>query len=393
MKTAYFDCTSGISGDMFLGALVDAGLDIERLGEAVEALGIKGLKVEARKVKRLGFAATKVSVIAPGQEKHRTLADVVRIISASSLSHRVKATATRIFTRLATAEAKVHGEDIQKVHFHEVGALDSIADVVGAAAALELMEIESCVFSAIPVGSGTVKTAHGVLPVPAPATAELLLGVPLAESDETGELTTPTGAAIVGELGDRFGGMPAMTVEAIGCGAGTREGKRTPNILRVFTGELFPAATARDVVVIEAALDDITGEALAAALERILEAGAADAYATAIMMKKGRPGHLVTLIAAEEDEPAVLEALFRETSTIGARVTRTPRAILDREIRELPSPYGSFRAKVGRWRGKVTSAKPEFEDARKLAEDAGKPFKLVYAELMEIATRLIDRDT
>lgn len=393
MKTAYFDCTSGISGDMFLGALVDAGLKIERLREAVEALGIKGLEVEARKVKRLGFAATKVSVSAPGQKKHRTLADIERIISASSLTQRVKTTAIRIFTRLGEAEAKVHGEDIEKVHFHEVGALDSIADIVGAAAALELLEIEHCFFSAIPVGSGTVKTAHGVLPVPAPATAELLLGVPLAESGETGELTTPTGAAIVAELGEGFGGMPAMRVEQIGCGAGTREGKRTPNILRVFTGELSSDATARDVVVIEASLDDITGEALAAALERILAAGAADAYATAIMMKKGRPGHLVTLIAAREDEPAVLEALFTETSTIGARVTRTPRAILDREVRELPSPYGSFRVKVGRWRGKVTSAKPEFEDARKLAEDARMPFKLVYAALMEIAARLIERDT
>lgn len=386
-KTAYFDCVSGISGDMFLGALVDAGLPVERLSAALEALGIEGLAVEAEKVQRLGMAATKVSVIAPPEQSHRHLGQIEDIIERSSLSEAVKATAGRIFRRLGEAEAKVHGGPLEKVHFHEVGALDSIADIVGAAAGLELLGIEKCYFSPVPTGSGTVKSAHGILPVPAPATAELLTGVPLRKSRETGELTTPTGAAIARELAEAFGGVPAMTIESVGSGAGNREGEFTPNILRVLVGQESRESSAREVVVIEAAVDDMTGEAISYAVDALFEAGALDAYVTAIMMKKGRPGHLITVLAKEAAKDKVLEALFEETTTFGARLDRREREILDRETVELDSQYGAFRVKVGAFRGKVVSATPEYEDARRIALETKTAFRTVYARLQAEADK------
>ena len=319
---AYFDCLSGISGDMFLGALVDAGLAVEDLSAAIGKLGIEGLGVTAEKVTRLGMAATKVNVVAPHEHVHRHLKDIEKIIDSSTLSDGVKSLAKRIFARVAEAEAKVHGHPVEKVHFHEVGALDSIADIVGAAAGLELLGIEKCYFSPIAVGSGTVKMAHGVLPVPAPATAELLSGIPVAQSEEKGELATPTGVAIAGEISCGFGGMPAMTVRGSGSGAGSRQGEKTPNILRVIVGETSSDKTAKKVTVIEAAIDDMTGEALGYAREAIFAAGALDVYITAISMKKGRPAHLVTILTAEKDREQVMEALFAETTTFGARVQR-----------------------------------------------------------------------
>ncbi len=390
MTTAYFDCTSGISGDMFLGALVDAGLDIGLLQEAIESLGLASLKIETRKVTRLGIAATKVDVIAPREHAHRHLRDIEKIIDESGLPEPVKDTAKRIFERLAAAEAKVHGEPVEKVHFHEVGALDSIADIVGAAAGLHLLGISKCRFSAIPTGSGTVKCAHGILPVPAPATAEILKGVPLAPSDEPAELTTPTGAAIARELAVGYGTMPAMRLESVGSGAGTREGTHTPNILRVFVGEESPDATPRSVVVIEAAIDDMTGEALSFAAEALLEAGALDAYVTPIFMKKARPGHLITALADQGHREAVLEALFRETTTFGARVNTVNREVLERETVEVDSEYGTFRLKVGIWKSSVASAGPEYEDVRRIATGGKMPFKTVYAHLQAAGKRFLD---
>jgi len=385
MTLAYFDCASGISGDMFLGALVDAGLAVERLSSAVESLGIEGLRLEAKKVTRLGLAATKVDVIAPHEHAHRRLADIEKIIDSSDLSDAVKDAAKRIFMRVAAAEAKVHNTSVQEVHFHEVGAFDSIADIVGAAAGLELLGIDRCVFSPVAVGSGTVKSAHGVLPVPAPATAEILIGVPLRETAETGELATPTGAAIARELASSFGPLPAMTIRAIGCGAGSREGKTTANVLRVFLGDSSADATAHKVLVIECAVDDMTGEGVSYATQAIFAAGALDVFVTPIFMKKGRPAHLLTVLVEEGRKDACVETLFRETTTFGARMTLWDRETLDREILEVESPYGPFHLKVGSWRGNTVSAAPEYEDVRRIAAERSLPFKAVYSALQAVA--------
>jgi len=386
---AYFDCASGISGDMFLGALVDAGLPVEKLSRALASLGIKGLSLSAGVVTRLGIRATKVTVVAPDQHAHRTLADIERIIDASSLSGEVKSAAKRIFNRLAAAEAKVHDSTVEAVHFHEVGALDSIADIVGAAAGVDLMGLEKCFFSPIPLGSGTVKTAHGMLPVPAPATAELLVGVPVRESMETGELTTPTGAAIARELSAGYGPLPAMTLRAVGSGAGSREGKALPNILRVFVGEPSQDITPRTVTVIETAIDDMTGQAIACASDALFSAGALDVYVTPVFMKKGRPAHLVTILAAAEKKDAVLETLFRETTTFGARLAAWDRETLDRRTVEAECEFGKFRVKLGSFRGEAVSASPEFEDASRIAAETGLPFRQVFQRLQQVAGALM----
>jgi len=390
VTTAWFDCASGISGDMFLGALVDAGLEAARLSGAVESLGIEGVAIEAEKVRRLGFAATKVTVSAPHEHAHRHLSDIRALIEASALDEAVKQTAVAIFTRLAEAEAQAHGEPVEKVHFHEVGALDSIADIVGAAAGVHMLGIEKCFFSPIATGSGTVRTAHGVLSVPAPATARLLRGMPLAASEESGELTTPTGAAIAAELAAGFGAMPAMTLRATGAGAGSREGEKTPNILRVFIGEESADATAREVLVIETTIDDMTGEALSHAAGALSEAGALDVYTAPVFMKKGRPGHLLTVLAAAADEEKVLETLFSETTTFGARISRTPRAVLDRRVVEVQSPLGAFRLKVGAWKGRAVSAAPEYDDARRIAGERGMPLRRVYEILTTAGRRFLE---
>jgi uncharacterized protein (TIGR00299 family) protein len=390
MKIAYFDCANGISGDMFLGALVDAGLPVEKLSAAIESLGIDGLCIEAERVKRKGISATKVHVIVPHEHKHRHLKDIEEIINAGALPDRVKTTAKAIFRRVAEAESHVHDEPIEKVHFHEVGALDSIADIVGAAAGIDLLGIEECRFSRVSVGSGTVKAAHGVLPVPAPATAEILQGVPIGPGVEKSELTTPTGAAIAKELAVEFGVVPEMTVSAVGSGAGSRDGEVAPNVLRVFIGEAAGSETPGTVTVIEASIDDMTGEALSYAAESLFDAGALDVYMTPIFMKKGRPAHLLTVIVDAAHRDRVVERLFAETSTFGARVSETRRETLDRETVEVESEYGTFRAKVGRHRDRATSAAPEFEDAGRIAKETGEPFRKVYGTLQAAASALLD---
>ena len=390
MTLAYFDCASGISGDMFLGALVDAGLPIRDLAAAIESLGIEGLTLSAAKVTRLGISATKVDVVAPHEHAHRHLSDIEAIIDASGLSDATRDRAKRIFQRVAAAEAKVHNTSIHEVHFHEVGALDSIADIVGAAAGIELLGIDRCVFSGIAVGSGTVKSAHGVLPVPAPATAEILIGVPIRETGETGELATPTGAAIARELAEAFAPLPGMTIRATGYGAGTREGKTAANVLRVFIGDASADATPHRVLVVETAIDDMTGEAISYATQMLFAAGALDVFVTPIFMKKGRPASLVTVLADEARKDAVMDALFRETTTFGARMTTWDRETLDRQILEVESEYGPFRLKVGSRHGRIVSATPEYDDARRIAERKELPFKTVYAALQAVAGEYLE---
>ena len=382
MTIAYFDCFSGAGGDMIVGALLDAGLELAALEQRLSSLGVEGYRLEARKIRKQGFAATQFTVHATGQDTpaFRNLTDIRQIIDGSTLSESVKASTRRVFERLAEAEARVHGVPVEQVHFHEVGAVDTLVDVVGACIGLEMLGVETVYCSPIPVGSGTVTCEHGVLPVPAPATAELLKGVPLADGNETGELTTPTGAAILTTLASRFVPLPAMTVEAIGLGAGTRDGANRPNLLRVFLGKPHAVGQADEIEVLEANLDDISPEAVAYAVERLLQSGALDVYTQPIYMKKGRPAVLLTVLSAPEKADGLEEIIFAETSTFGVRRRTARRTKLDRIFETVTTGFGQVRVKVGRRHGKVVTVAPEFEDCRKAAEAHGASFRDVMQE-------------
>jgi hypothetical protein len=387
---AYLHTFSGVAGDMLLGALVDAGLAVERLRAGLGTLAVSGYELTAAKVKRRGFSATKADVkLLPGHDaRERHLRDIVNILADSGLSERVRADAERVFTRLAEAEAKVHGTTIDKVHFHEVGAVDAIVDIVGACLGLELLDIDEIVCSPVPVGSGFVKAEHGVMPVPAPAVAELLRDVPLTESAETGELTTPTGAALVATLAHRFGPTPAMKIQSIGYGAGTREGKHGPNVLRVLLGprvesatgsEAGPSAVRDQVWVLESNIDDLPGEVIGYTFDKLFAAGALDVFAAPIQMKKSRPAVCLSVIAPADKVAEIEAAIFAETSTFGVRRYPAERTKLAREFRRVETPFGPVRIKIGTMNGRVMSRSPEYEDCRKLAEAAGVPLKDVFA--------------
>lgn len=375
MKVAYFDCFSGAAGDMILAALIDAGWPVEALHAVVERLGLPGVSVCAGKVERGGLSAMQVLVrVEPACEKeHRHLSQIEAIIGRGVFEPRVADAARRIFRRLAEAEAQVHGTSVERVHFHEVGAADAIVDIVGACAALAQLGIESVTCSPVPPGYGTVACEHGVMPVPTPATARLLYGVPLAVCDGEGELTTPTGAAILTTLASGFGPPPAMTLTAVGVGAGTREGSRRSNILRVLVGETCAAAGAEidTVEVLEAQLDDADGQTLAYAAQRLLEAGALDVYLTPILMKKGRPGQLLTVLSSPPDVVRLEEIILRETTTFGVRRHPCRRSRLGRELVAVPTPFGPIRVKVGRRDGKCLQIWPEYEDCAAAAQRAG----------------------
>jgi pyridinium-3,5-bisthiocarboxylic acid mononucleotide nickel chelatase len=380
MRTAYFDCFAGVAGDMTLAALLDAGVELEALRAQVLRLGLPGVDLEATTVRRGGLRGTHVHVITPADEKkHRHLPQILKIIAAAQLSPHVTERATRIFQRLATAEAAVHGISADQVHFHEVGAADAIVDIVGACIGLELLKIERIICAPVPTGSGTVTCAHGVLPVPAPATAELLRGVPLAACDEAGELTTPTGAAIVTTLADSFGPLPALRIAAIGYGAGTRENRTRPNLLRLIIGErdAAPASGDEQIIVLETQLDDATGQTLGHTLGRLLAAGALDAYTVPIGMKKGRPGQLLAVLCRPADVAGLEDLLFRETTTFGVRRHACQRTVLERGFETVSTPFGAIRVKVGRRGGAVLQAGPEYDDCAAAAQQHGVPLRQV----------------
>ena len=318
MRIAYLDCASGISGDMTLGALVDCGVPLAEIQQGIDSLGLPACRLEATEVKKKGFRATHIQVVTEPEHKHRHLHHITAMIERSSLTPRQQDLARRIFARLAEAEAKVHGTTVEKVHFHEVGAVDSIADIVGTAIGWDLLGVDRLVCSPIPTGCGTIKIAHGQVSVPAPATAELLTGIPLAPSDVPAELTTPTGAAIVATLASEFGSVPAMRIERIGYGAGTRDLEQQPNLLRLLLGEVADAGGGgawRDdpVWVLETNLDDVPGEWIAYCGERLLAAGALDMYSTPIQMKKNRPGCLLTILCRDaEMHPPGRDCLCRD---------------------------------------------------------------------------------
>ena len=375
MKLCYFDAFSGISGDMTVGALIDAGADVPALLDALASLGTPA-EFRVEKTKRRGMAASKFSVSAPGEKKHRHLHHIAEMIDRSSLSQRARANAHLVFGKLAEAEATVHGTEIRKVHFHEVGAVDSIADICGACVALDLLGIEAVATSPVNVGSGTVNTEHGVLPVPAPATAQLLKDRPVYSRGPAIELTTPTGAALASALSREFGPMPAMRIAAIGYGAGDRDFPEHANILRATIGELSGASEATSVAVIEANIDDSTPEVLGYAMERLLEAGALDASFEPIYMKKNRPAVLLRVIARPEDREALAAIVLAETSTLGLRIHAAERRVQSRELVEVITPHGLVRMKVAGHGGYA----PEYEDCRKLALAAGVPLRQIVAQ-------------
>lgn len=392
MKVAYFDCFSGAGGDMICAALIDAGADAERMRGIIGSLGLSGYTLTIEKVKKQGFAATRFHVALDSQatQPHRHLHHIVKILAAANIPSSVRERAERIFTRLAEAEAAVHGTTIEKVHFHEVGAVDAIMDVVGAVAALDSLGIERVECSPIPTGSGTVTCSHGVMPVPAPATANLLRGVPLAPSEETGELTTPTASAILTTLAASYGPPPAMRLHSIGYGAGTRDGVTRPNVLRVLIGTADPAAgDADEVTVLETNLDDATPETVGHCLDVLLQQGALDAWLMPIQMKKSRPGVLLTVLCAPADELRMTELVFRETTTFGIRRHRASRAKMTRRIETVQTAFGPIRVKLGTYGG-VHSAKPEYEDCRIAAETKGVPLRDVLAAAQQAAQRLRD---
>lgn len=389
MRIAYFDCASGISGDMTLGALVDAGAEVDRLNAAVESLGLAGCRLVAREVRKQGFRATQVVVEHAAETGHRHLHHILGMIDRSALGERPKELARRIFTRLAHAEAKVHGVPIEKVHFHEVGAADSIADIVGTAVAWDLLGIERAVASPVPVGGGRVKIAHGEVSVPAPATAELLRGIPLAESQVPCELTTPTGAAILAELASAFGPMPAMTVERIGYGAGQRDLETQPNLLRLLVGTAGAPPSSADtepVWVLETNLDDLSGQLIGYCTARLWEAGALDVYTTAIQMKKNRPGVKLSVLCSQSRIEMIEQILFAETTTLGIRRWPVRRHVLARQPHTVQTEWGPIEGKVGWQPGGPPRFAPEFEACQRIAMAQGVPLRQVY----EAAQRAFD---
>lgn len=378
MKIVYFDCASGISGDMMLGALVDAGVDLAAISSRVASLGLPGVRLVASEVKKKGFRATQIVVEHEPEHKHRHLHHIVAMIDGSQLTEKQKALAKRIFSRLAEAEAKVHGTSIEKVHFHEVGAVDSIADIVGVAVGWDLLGAERGISSPVPTGTGFVEIAHGRCSIPAPATGELLKGIPLAESRVAAELTTPTGAALLSVLADSFGPPPAMAIEQIGYGAGQRDLEEQPNLLRLLVGQTSDAAAAERVWVLETNLDDVSGEIVGHTAGRLWKAGALDVYTTAIQMKKNRPGVMLSVLCNEETIAGVEEILFSETTTLGIRRWPVSRRTLRRERHHVQTEWGKVEGMLSWMESRPASFSPEFESCRRLAEEQGLPLRTVF---------------
>jgi len=347
-KTAYFDCLSGISGDMTLAALIDLGVDPAAITAVTRSMGLPQVSVEAAECKKHGFRAIGVTITHPPEHAHRHLDQISEMIDRAETTPRAKATARDIFHCLAEAEAKVHGTTIEKVHFHEVGAIDSIADIVGTAVAMDALNIELLIASPVPTGTGSITIAHGRVSVPAPATAELLRGIPIAPSEIDAELTTPTGAAILRACADSFGSLPAMTIDAVGYGAGSRDLDEQANVLRILLGET-PATEQLDtdrVVVLETNIDDATAEQLADCAEQLFQAGAVDVFQTPCVMKKGRAGTMLSVLAKPAQAWELEQIVFQHTTTIGIRRYIADRHKLVREAVVIDTEFGKVRGKV-----------------------------------------------
>ena len=386
-RTAYFDCFSGISGDMVLGALVDAGADLGGIETELRKLGLDGWSISAEKAQRGQIFATHVNVATSEGHHHRGLSIILGRIEKAQLAPRAAERARRIFTRLAESEARVHNQPIEKVHFHEVGAVDSIVDIVGACVGFELLGIDDFACSPLDVGAGQVKTAHGLLPVPAPATADLLKGAPVYTSGIQKELVTPTGAAIATTLSTSYTKIPEMTLTAIGYGAGSMDFPEKANVMRLLIGERESSAAGENlhgasdapVTIIETNLDDMSPQIYGYFVERALAAGALDVFSAAVQMKKNRPGLLVTILSEPANATRLTDLLFSETTTIGVRMYEARRRTLAREFLSVDTGHGPVRMKISRLNGSVLNATPEYDDCQRIAAEKGIPLKDVLA--------------
>lgn len=386
MKIAYFDCFAGAAGDMITAAMLDAGLDADLLRGQIATLGIEGLRLDIAETRRCGQRGLNFKPVAPEQHHHRHLADIVAMIDGSGIAPEAKKTAIAIFNTLARAEATVHGTTVDHVHFHEVGAVDSIVDVVSAAVGIHALGIQKVYASTLSVGGGTIKAAHGMMPAPAPATVEILKekGAPVKAGPEQMELLTPTGAAILATLAAGFGPLPAMTIAAIGCGAGTYNSDKFPNMVRVFVGEQMSRddENADTVAVLEANIDDATGEALGAAMEALLKAGALDVYTTPIGMKNSRPAVMLAVICKPAEVETLQNILFAEGLTFGVRRQVMERTKLKRVFVKVETEFGPISVKTGHLAGRMVAAKPEYADCAAAAEKYGVALRAVQQAAM-----------
>jgi pyridinium-3,5-bisthiocarboxylic acid mononucleotide nickel chelatase len=395
MRLLYFDCIAGISGDMALGALIDAGADLEPIRKGLEGLPVEPFDLDVEQVESGGIRATKVNVRTSTTGLIRTYASIRSLLDMAEMPLDAKAMAQRIFRRLAEAEAMVHRRDLDQVTFHEVGAVDSIVDIVGTALALASLKVDRVFASAVPTGMGMVKTEHGLLPIPAPAVMELLRGAPMYSRNVSVELVTPTGAAILAALVEGFGELPHMRVEHVGYGAGNAQ-LDFPNVVRVVVGEAGPDAAGPAAetpsgteLVLETNVDDLNPELYAYVLERLFAAGAQDAWLTPIVMKKGRPAVTISVLVSPSRQEAVRQVLFRETGTLGIRASVVDKQALEREWVEVATRHGSVRVKIGRLEGNTVTVAPEFEDCVQVAREAGVPAREVYEEATRLAREAI----
>ena len=371
MRIAYLDCSSGISGDMTLAALIDSGASLSDIQQSIDSMAL-GAKLSVSQVRKRGFRASKLHIVAPLDPVHRDLEQILACITVAKLSPGARRIAVRIFERLAKAESSVHGVSIDQVHFHEVGAIDSIVDIVGCAVAWDQLGIEQAVACPVPTGSGFVQIAHGRVSVPAPATAQLLKGIPLAKCNLPFELTTPTGAAILAELIGSFGPLPSMQIESIGAGAGTMDLEDRPNLLRIFLGsspqDSASVGISSDTVVeLETNLDDITGEQIGFAIEQLWRAGALDVFTTGIQMKKSRPGTLLSVLASPDQASRIEQVLFQHTGTLGIRKTLKQRSILRRRHIQVDTPWGKVDCKMVIHPDGSFGFSPEYESCKEIA--------------------------
>ncbi|HKP85763.1 MAG TPA: nickel pincer cofactor biosynthesis protein LarC [Blastocatellia bacterium] len=397
MRALHFDCFAGISGDMIIGALIDLGVDRESLSAQLSSLGLKEYELKAERVKRSGIAAIKFTVeVDEGKQPARTLAEIREIINGASLSDKVKARSVQVFDRLAEAEARVHATSPERVHFHEVGAVDSIIDTVGAMIGFEMLAVERFFSSPLRLGHGSVQTRHGLMPIPAPATAELVRGIPVYAGEIEGEFVTPTGAAIVACLSESFGPLPRMEVAGAGYGAGSRDPKGFPNALRVVMGDVTDARAKEDyesVTVIETNIDDMNPQAYGFVMEKAFALGALDVFLIPAQMKKARPGVLITVLCGKAAADSIIEMLLEETTTLGVRYYEAKRRVLDRAIETVETQYGSVRIKVARAGDRTIHFLPEYDDCARLALKTGTPVLEVQADAIAQYRERMKRNT
>ncbi|MGI8469017.1 MAG: nickel pincer cofactor biosynthesis protein LarC [Pyrinomonadaceae bacterium] len=398
MKTLYFDCFAGASGNMILGALVALGVDENELVEQIKLLGVADFEIEFSTRDKSGISAVHARVKVPREHAHRHLRDIEKIINDSRLNESVKKRAVEIFTNLAKAEAKIHGVNIQKIHFHEVGAMDAIVDVVGACVGFEILKIEKFACSKIHMGSGFVKMAHGKFPVPPPAVTELLKGAPVYSTEIEGELITPTGAAIIATVCEEFGKIPEMRIEKTAYGAGTRDYEDFPNALRLIVGMSNEGRESRDkdklritnyelrtdtgLLLLETNIDDLSPQILGFVMERAFELGALDCWFTPIQMKKNRPATLVSILCDAEKREVLTGLLFAETSTLGVRISNVERNCLPRETVKIETEFGAVDVKVSKYQNKIVNAKPEYEQIREIALKSKKSLREIEKEIL-----------